>query len=59
MRQEACENQQTLLKQQEAHVQLINEKIYVDVVDPELKNELQIKSLQLLAAANYEGFQQR
>lgn len=59
LRQEACESQQTLLKQQEAHAKLIKEKIYVDVVDPELKNEMQIRSVQLLSAANYDFFEQR
>jgi len=53
MRKEACESQQTLLKSQEAHVMLLNEKLYVDVVDPELPNELQMRSVSLLAAVNY------
>jgi hypothetical protein len=37
----------------------INDKLYIDVVDPEVKNETQMMSVSLISAINYSQFEQR
>ena len=48
-----------MLKQQEAHAICINDKLYIDVIDPEVKNETQMMSVSLISAINYSQFEQR
>ena len=59
IRKIACENQNSLLKPQEAQMTLVKDKIYAFAVNPNSKGDKSYLRVKLISALNYGGFAQR
>jgi len=58
IRSNACENQKSLLKQQETNMKLVKNRIYAAAVNPEIKNDKHLLRVCVLQGLNFDGLEQ-